>query len=73
MSFFDSLSVLFEVDGGVDGEGWECDCENGYECVEGCDAPHEGHTCKKTPEPTPMPTPEPTVPPRTATQSILSA
>merc|ERR1719171_676338 len=40
-----------------------CDCEQGYECIEGCDAPHESHTCKLTPEPTPMPTPEPTVHP----------
>merc|ERR1719161_457189 len=40
-----------------------CDCKEGFKCVDGCDAPHEGHTCEKTPAPTPEPTPEPTAEP----------
>jgi hypothetical protein len=40
-----------------------CDCKEGFKCVDGCDTPHEGHTCEKTPAPTPEPTPEPTAEP----------
>merc|ERR1711972_878870 len=29
-------------------DGWECDCAAGYDCVAGCDSPHEGHTCSPT-------------------------
>merc|ERR1719271_1367490 len=55
--------ICYKVDEGVNDEGWLCDCEQGYKCVDGCDAPHEGHTCEKTAEPTPEPTPEPTAEP----------
>merc|ERR1719311_372109 len=34
--------ICYKVDGGVNEEGWLCDCMEDYKCVDGCDAPHEG-------------------------------
>jgi len=55
--------ICYQVEGGVRGEGWLCDCAVGYECIDGCSAPHVGHTCKATPAPTPAPTAAPTAAP----------
>jgi hypothetical protein len=38
---------------------WTCGCNPGYQCTEGCQHPHIGHTCSiETPAPTPVPTPQ---------------
>jgi hypothetical protein len=39
---------------------YKCSCAPQYQCTEGCDDDHHGHTCVLTPSPTPNPTPVPT-------------